>query len=269
MANARDTYGAETLVVARRRKGWSQRFLAQRLGIDQSTVSRLEHGGMANVPWRLLTQACQLLDLDPQAVVAAGPGDEMRPGFALALVRARISHHFLYLGYWQRLPEMLQYCLAEMARVRPSVVGVHLLVFGQLETRHFYALWRDGESSFAERIEPEGMTPPVRRLYQLWETQGTSLRAEREETAGWRPGLAVDYPMPRGMLGVDFSRQEDPARHETLNWVSRLAETYAVGLDVVAERGGDGYFRDDLNAIALRLAAIEARLVESSTGAIA
>lgn len=259
------TYSAHTLTVARRRKGWSQLCLARRLGVDQSTVSRLERGEMTSAPWRLVIEVCRQLDLEPQAVLSPPPGEELKPGYALALVRARISHHFLYLGYEQRLPEMLHFCLGELARVRPTVVGLHLVAFADTQARHDYAIWRHGEASFAERIESDRMTAVVRRLRQLWESAEPGVRTLRQDLAGWRPALTVDCPIAQGILSVDFAKEEDPQVHDTVAWVSHLSETFAVGLDVVEERKG-GRPHGDLHSIAVRLAAIEARLLTDGHG---
>lgn len=258
-------YSARTLTVARRRKGWSQLRLARQLGVDQSTVSRLERGEMTSAPWRLVIEVCRQLDLEPQAVVLPPPGEELQPGYSLALVRARISHHFLYLGYEQRLPEMLHFCLGELARVRPTVVGLHLVAFADTQARHYYAIWRHGEVSFAERIESDRMTAVIRRLRHLWESAEPEVRTLREDLAGWRPPLTVDCPIPQGIVSVDFTKEEDPEAHDTVTWVSHLAETFGVGLDVVEERRG-GSPHGDLHSIAVRLAAIEARLLADGHG---
>jgi transcriptional regulator with XRE-family HTH domain len=46
----------ETIRLLRERRGWNQQQLAERLGIDQTTVSRLENGVEPSGPVRLLLQ---------------------------------------------------------------------------------------------------------------------------------------------------------------------------------------------------------------------
>jgi transcriptional regulator with XRE-family HTH domain len=113
-------FRADRLVTARRRLAMSQGELARRLGVDQSTVSRLERGEMQSPPWKLVVQACLHLKLEPHALmdVNSGPAETCRP---LSLVRARISHHFLYLGNFSRMTvHLLAWIIHESAKTPRS-----------------------------------------------------------------------------------------------------------------------------------------------------
>ena len=249
-------FHSENLVIARRRLGMSQGELARRLEVDQSTVSRLERGEMQSPPWKLVVQVCLHLQLEPHALMEVGREKTCR---ALPLARARVSHHFLYLGSFSRLPEMLHYCLHDISHVRPAVVGVSLLLFHWPDesTRQYYAHWQAGQISFAERIEPPRMSKPVERLRQLWERGQASHRKGREELTGWAPAIAIDVPMTHGMFGLDFS-EEEALERDTDFWVERMAETFERGLGLVGERLGKS--TEDLHDITARLTALEQRL---------
>lgn len=250
-------FRSERLVVARRRLGMSQGELALRLQVDQSTVSRLERGEMQSPPWKLVLQACVHLQLEPQALVDTDPDQvTCRP---LSIVRARISHHFLYLGSFSRLPEMLHYCLHDMSHVRPTLVGVSLLLFNwpTASTRQCYAHWQSGQISFAERQE-SSHSAPVQRLHELWERGETSHGKGRQELAGWNPPMSIDVPLTHGMLGLDFSAEE-AEETDTEFWADRLAETFDRGLALAGERYGRST-EEDLYDITTRLTAIEQRL---------
>ena len=121
-------FRSRRLVTARRRLAMSQGELAIRLGADQSTVSRLERGEMQSPPWKLVAQACLHLELEPYALLDMEPGCETRTCRPLSIARARVSHHFLYLGSFNRLFKMLHYCIYDMSHVRPTSVGVLLAV---------------------------------------------------------------------------------------------------------------------------------------------
>jgi DNA-binding XRE family transcriptional regulator len=252
-------FRADRLVVARRRLGMSQGELAGRLGVDQSTVSRLERGEMQSPPWKLVVQSCLHLKLEPHALmdVNAGLAETCRP---LSIVRARISHHFLYLGSFGRLPEMLHYCLYDMSHVRPTIAGVSLLLFNWPDavTRTFYAQFQGGQVSFAGRNEKAPLTEPIERLRELWQAGTKSRRPRREEIPGWEPALALDLPLTHGMLGLDFSAEEyeEP---DTDVWAEHLAETFERGLALAGERRGTEN-ADDMRDITTRLMALEQRL---------
>lgn len=62
-------FRSRRLVTARRRLAMSQGELAIRLGVDQSTASRLERGEMQSPPWKLIVQACLHLELEPHALL--------------------------------------------------------------------------------------------------------------------------------------------------------------------------------------------------------
>jgi DNA-binding XRE family transcriptional regulator len=247
----------ENLVTARRRLGMSQGELARRLEVDQSTVSRLERGEMQSPPWKLVVQVCLHLQLEPHALMEVGRAITCRD---LPIARARVSHHFLYLGSFSRLPEMLHYCLFDISHVRPTVVGVSLLLFHwpDASTRQYYAHWQAGQISFAERIEPPRPSKPVERLQQLWEGGQVSHRQGREELRGWDPAIAIDVPMTHGMFGLDFS-EEEGLETDTDFWVGRIAETFERGLSLVGERQGRES-TEDLHDISARLTALEQRL---------
>lgn len=214
---------------------------------------------MQSPPWKLVVQACLHLKLEPHALmdVNSGPAETCRP---LSLVRARISHHFLYLGNFSRLPEMLHYCLYDMSHVRPTVAGVSLLLFNWPDavTRHYYAHWEDGRVSFAQRCESEPLTAPVARLRELWTLGQTSCRNSREEMPGWNPALTLDLPLTHGMLGLDFSVEEQVEK-DTQIWVHHLSETFDRGLELAGERQGKDN-SPDLRQITTRLTALEQRL---------
>jgi len=252
-------FRADRLVVARRRLGISQGELASRLGVDQSTVSRLERGEMQSPPWKLVMQTCLYLKLEPHALmdVDAGPAETCRP---LSIVRARISHHFLYLGSFGRLPEMLHYCLYDMSHVRPTIAGVSLLLFNwpDATTRYFYSHWQAGQVSFAERSEKEPLAGPMARLKEQWKAGKKSRHQGREEMPGWEPALSLDLPLLHGMLGLDFS-DEERREPDTDLWAERMSETFERGLALAGERAGRDN-AEDMRGITTRLMALEQRL---------
>ncbi len=231
-------FQSERLVIARRRLAMSQGELASRLGVDQSTVSRLERGEMQSPPWRLVVQACLHLHLEPQALmdVNSGPSQTCRP---LSIVRARVSHHFLHLGPFGRLPEMLHYCLHDISHVRPTIAGISLLLFDWPDgvTRLFYAHWNSGQVTFAEHLIKRPLQTAAACMQAQWRDRKASRRTVRPELPGWEPQLVYDQPLTRGMLGLDFSAEESVAT-DTDFWVARLAETFDQGLSLVGERFG-------------------------------
>ncbi|HJP29071.1 MAG: helix-turn-helix transcriptional regulator [Candidatus Latescibacteria bacterium] len=253
-------FRSERLVIARRRLGMNQGELASLLGVDQSTVSRLERGEMQNPPWKLVVQACQHLQLEPHALMMNQRSPETHTCRPLSIVRARVSHHFLHLGDFSRLPEMLHYCLHDMGCVRPTVVGVSLLLFNwpNAATRQFYAHWQAGQVSFAERQEKETLSPPVARLRQLWERGESSYRHGRQELVGWNPALVIDLPTTHGMVGLDFS-EEETLESDTDDWAAKMAETFEKGLALAGERHGR-HESEDMREIMARLTALEQRL---------
>lgn len=255
----RPHFHSERLVIARRRLAMSQGELAKRLGVDQSTVSRLERGEMQSPPWKLVIQACLHLQLEPHALMDTHDGPE-ETCLPLSIVRARVSHHFLHLGKFSRLPEMLHYCLHDMSHVRPTIMGLSLMLFDWPDgvSRHFYAHWQTGEVTFAELTLKKPLAPAVTRLREQWDARKPTRRTARPELPGWSPELVLDIPLTHGLLGLDFLSEEANAP-DTDFWADKVAETFDHGLALVGERHG----RDstaDLRDITARLMALEQKL---------
>ncbi len=144
--------------------------------------------------------------------------------------------------------------------MRPTVAGLSLLLFNWPDavTRHYYAHWQDGQVGFAERLEKERLTAPVARLRELWTLGQKSRRHGREEMPGWNPALTLDLPLTHGMLGLDFSEEEQDET-DTENWVQQLSETFDRGLALAGERHGKDN-SGDIREISTRLMALEQRL---------
>lgn len=257
--NVSPRFHSERLVIARRRLAMSQGELAHHLGVDQSTVSRLERGEMQSPPWKLVIQACLHLKLEPHALMdyQDGPAETCRP---LSIVLARVSHHFLHLGNFGRLPEMLHYCLFEISHVRPTIAGVSLLLFDWPDgvTRQFYAQWHAGQVTFAEHNIKKPYSAAVTRLHENWQTRTALRRPSRAELPGRQPALALDLPLTRGLLGLDFL-SEAASEPDTDFWAERLAETFDRGLALVGERYGQENSAD-IRELTARLMALEQRI---------
>jgi hypothetical protein len=224
---------------------------------------------MQGPPWGLVLRACLHLGIEPHALMV----DDVEPVprvmhdsryrscRPLSVLRARISHHFLHVGVEEgRLPELMQYCLQDVMKIRTSVVGISILLFAWLgrETRQVHAQWQGGDITFAVRLEREAPSPTVRELQRQWEAGQPMIRTQREELPGWPQRLVVDVPMDYGMLGFDFSDDEDMERDRTLWWANKVAETFSAGLRLVRARGAG--MTDDMRRILARLASIEEHL---------
>lgn len=253
-------FHAHRLVTARRRLGLNQGDVARLLGVDQSTVSRLERGEMQSPPWKLVIQACLHLNLEPHALLDTEPSPPTNNCHPLGMVRSRLTNHFLYLGSFARLPEMLNFCLQDIARTRPSVIGLSLIIFEwprDATTRQFYAHWDSGQISYAERILDEQHASELEMLHAKWKRNEASQREGRQELVGWNPALAVDVPLTHGMFGIDFSADES-AEPDTMRWALKLRDTFDSGLGLVQERG-DGDTEYNMRQLLSRMSALEKR----------
>jgi hypothetical protein len=130
---------------------------------------------MQSPPWKLVVQAYLHLELEPHALLDMEPGCETRTCRPLSIARARVSHHFLYLGSFNRLFKMLHYCIYDMSHVRSTSVGVSLAVVRLAKSTDDTPIGQAGKISFAERHEkrrirsfgPKGWRRPSTRAW-LW-----------------------------------------------------------------------------------------------------
>ena len=60
-------YDHRRLAALREEKGFSQQYLADKLGVNKVTFSRVENGH--NVSYELLLRLCQLLDVDSSEIL--------------------------------------------------------------------------------------------------------------------------------------------------------------------------------------------------------
>lgn len=254
-------FHCDRLVTARRRLGMNQGELARLLGVDQSTVSRLERGEMQSPPWKLVIQTCMHLQLEPHALLDTEPGHDVNSCRPVTVARSRVANHLLYLGSFGRVPEMLHYCLHDIGRTRPTVIGLSILLFDWPvvgTSRQYYAHWQTGQASFAERtVDPE--EKHVAALLKRWRAGKMCERAGRPELVGWDPHLSVDAPMRHGMMGFDFM-QEEETEGDTLLWVDRMISVFEVGMDMIASNGPTDAAHET-REILVRLAELERRLL--------
>ena len=94
MMHTRNTTG-ERLKTARERRGWSQRMLAERSGVDSSTISRVESGETEQPDLDTRVKLCTALGIPLDSVFETGDGEliEMPPPEARLLEEAaRVIH---------------------------------------------------------------------------------------------------------------------------------------------------------------------------------
>ncbi|MBT4098503.1 MAG: helix-turn-helix transcriptional regulator [Gemmatimonadetes bacterium] len=236
-ANAPQDYCGYHFRIARQRLGLSQVALARQLHIDQSAVSRLERGMLPNPSWHLIQEICVVLNLEPHAMIGDAidnPSTALQP---IAQLRGRVAMHFLYVGYHERLPELLGYCLRDLQSVRPTLTALSLTLFtSDKGVRHCYAVYGQGEIQTGERRAVA--TRPVCALMASWRENQVMCRQTREElpVQGEETALAIDHPLSEGMLGFDLREEELADTESARFWVAEMAEPFVEGMRLVNDR---------------------------------
>lgn len=260
MTQINEQYCGYHFRIARRRRGMSQVALARQLNIDQSAVSRLEHGALPNPSWNLVQRLCVALDLEPQAMVRHGLDPKSRALQPIAQLRGRVAAHMLYLGYRERLAEMLGFCLRDMQSVRPTVTTLSMTLCtwsdGVLQV---YAVYQDGCIHTGER-RGSG-TPAVRALLASWKADRPLRRSVRDELPiqSDETALVIDQPLPQGMLGIDMREEELADVDSAREWVVSMSEPFREGLRLVEDRCEAQRQRSAAAEVPLHLPHIDAR----------
>ena len=247
--------------IARKRRGLSQVALARQLHIDQSAVSRLEHGVLPNPSWDLVQRLCVALDMEPHAMMRHGPGPGSHALQQIAQLRGQVAKHVLYLGYRERIPELLACCLRDMQSVRPTVTTLALTLFTWSDgVRQCYATSLNGQIQSDERRVTG--TPAIRTLLANWKADTPLQRESREELpiVNDETALAIDQPLPQGMLGIDLREEELADLDAARAWVVSMSEPFREALRLIEDRCEASRHRSELTGISSSLHLIEARL---------
>ncbi len=228
--------------IARQRLGLSQVAVAKKLHIDQSAVSRLERGVLPNPSWHLVQEICGALNLEPHAMIGHCPdnGSTVQHSTqqqSMAQLRGRVAMHFLRMGYRDRISELLTCCLRDLQSVRPTLTALSLTLFTRDSgVRQIYAVYRQNEIHGAER-RASG-TKSMRALMASWRDDQVLWREARDELPlpGEETAVAIDHPLPQGMLGVDLREEELADTQGARQWVAEMAEPFAEGLQLIDDR---------------------------------
>lgn len=250
--------------IARQRRGLSQVALAQELNIDQSAVSRLEHGALPNPSWHLVQKICVALELQPQAMMQHGAHPASVTLQPIAALLGRIATHMLYLGYRESIPELLGYCLRDIQSVRPTVTTLSLTLFTWSDgVRQCYAVHKDGRIQTEERRVAG--TPAVRNLLVAWKADRALQREVRDELplASDETAVAFDHPLPQGMLGIDLREEELADPDGAAAWVASMSEPFREGLRLIEDRCEASRQRSRLTETSAHMNLIESHLAPS------
>jgi XRE family transcriptional regulator of biofilm formation len=69
----------------RRELDITQNQLAERVGVDQTTISDLERGRNKKPSWEIVAKIAKVLDVDPQTLFPIETGDTNTPGTSTAV----------------------------------------------------------------------------------------------------------------------------------------------------------------------------------------
>ena len=190
-----------------------------------------------------------------------GPGPSSHTLHPIAQLRGQVAKHVLYLGYQERIPELLACCLRDMQSVRPTVTTLVLTLFTWSDgVRQCYATNKGGQIQSDERRVTG--TPAIRTLLANWKADTHLRRETREELPvdNEETALVLDLPLPQGMLGIDLREEELADLAAAHEWVVNMSEPFREALRLIEDRCEASRHRSELTGISSSLHLIEARL---------
>lgn len=230
---------ARAIASARRARGLQQAEVARLADMPVSSVSRLEtgHDNGPRLTLELIGKLALALGIYPEAMF---PKDH--PYHAMRMLRGRMNTHFLCLGRWADLPEIVALCLEEIHQFRPDIVGLSLLIPGD---------GRRSDVAFSAtlgglRIAPqnvESTSERVRRSGQLAaaERRGSGTYNVLPPTEARIPGCELARSVLESQAGVgtfwfalshNEGPEEDielhPGRREGVPW--HVGDTFTTGV---------------------------------------
>jgi transcriptional regulator with XRE-family HTH domain len=225
---------ARVLAAARRAGGMPQAEVAQVAGLPVSSLSRLETGHPAapRLTAELLGRLAEALDIYPEALLPKDP-----PYHGMAMLRGRMNTHFLYLGLWSRLAEIVELCVEEIRRFRPDIVGLSLLVFGDGD-RGARPSVAYGATVGGLRIAPESLpwrSSRVRRGEELaraihgGDAWNVLLPKEARIPGCDRARQVIEATCGAGVLWFALSHDDDPLADPELHPSERTGVPWHVG----------------------------------------
>ena len=121
-------FQGEVIRIARWRQGMTQPELAERSGVSQSVISRLERGLDTDPPLQTVVGLTGALTLWPSAVLPWSRRDTGNLALShspTGNLNGRLATHFLCID--GKLTMCLRYCLNDAMRLRPDVCGLSVM----------------------------------------------------------------------------------------------------------------------------------------------
>lgn len=227
------TLVGERLRMRREYLNWSQQDLAQRLGIDQSAVSRLEHG-TARMDMTLACMAADQLGLRRSYLFARDFAEAFRTLLGL------VWQEVVAFSDGEPMQRAVQTAREELHALDPQVVGVSL--FLETDQTPVFRFWTTSQFRFASGVwDPrQGLDQRIGKLeqaYALLEAWRERRVLERRNPAflsegqrhprdPYHPAYVIDIPLERSMFGVGFQREpsQDPRW-----WIREVGQILEVG----------------------------------------
>lgn len=212
--------------------GWSQQDLAERLGIDQSGVSRLERGS-ARMDMTLACVAADLLGLRRCYLFARDFAEAFRTLLGLVWEDA-ISTEDEY-----PMQQAMQLAREELHVLMPEVMGVSL--FLETDPAPVFHYWTVNQFRFASGIwdtrdgSPRriGQKEDSEPLLDAWKERRVLERDKpallpASERFPYYPEYVIDYPLDRCIFGLGFQHKPADPVHTWVRALGKVLEQGAV-----------------------------------------